>query len=117
MPSRIQPSKWVVLGIGILCAPQFAVLTFATVCLHDLAHLGIGVISGTMVVVQLGAMVMRVWSGRFTDRRGDRRAYLRGSTLVAVMSFFALASAVAAVFEIGLPGRGGVGWGSASGAG
>ena len=32
----------VVLGIGILCAPQFAVLTFATVFLHDFAHLGIG---------------------------------------------------------------------------
>ncbi|CAN0626046.1 putative MFS family arabinose efflux permease [Burkholderia multivorans] len=84
----------VVLGIGILCAPQFAVLTFATVFLHDLAHLGIGAISGTMVVVQLGAMAMRVWSGRFTDRHGNRRAFLRGSTLVAVASFIALALAV-----------------------
>jgi predicted MFS family arabinose efflux permease len=71
----------VVWGIGILCAPMFAVVTFATVFLHDLAHLGIGAISGTMVVLQLGAMVMRVWSGLSTDRRGNRRAYLRGSTL------------------------------------
>jgi MFS family permease len=84
----------VVLGIGILCVPQFAVLTFATVFLHDLAHLGLGAISATMVAVQLGAMVMRVWSGRFTDRRGNRRAYLRGSTLVVVASFIALALAV-----------------------
>jgi predicted MFS family arabinose efflux permease len=84
----------VVLAIGILCAPQFAVLTFATVFLHDLAHLGVGAISATMVAVQVGAMVMRVWSGRFTDRRGNRRAYLRGSTLVAVASFMVLALGV-----------------------
>src|SRR5258708_7457381 len=31
----------VVAGIGILCVPQFAVLTFATVFLHDFAHVGI----------------------------------------------------------------------------
>lgn len=84
----------VVLGIGVLCVPQCAVLTFATVFLHDLVHLGIGGISGTMVVVQLGAMIMRVWSGRFTDRRGNRRAYLRGSTLVVVAAFIALSLAV-----------------------
>ena len=45
-----------------------------------------------MAAVQLGAMVMRVWSGRFTDRHGNRRAYLRGSTLVGVASFVVLAA-------------------------
>ena len=91
------PEIWrVVLGIGILCSPQMAVLTFATVFLHDAAHLGIAAISGTMAVVQTGAMAMRVWSGRFTDRRGNRRAYLRGSTLVAAASFVVLALAVRA---------------------
>jgi MFS family permease len=90
------PMVWrVVLGVGILCAPQFAVLTFATVFLHDAGHIGIAGITATMVTVQLGAMIVRVWSGRFTDRHGNRRAYLRGSTLVAVASFTALASAVA----------------------
>lgn len=86
----------VVLGIGLLCSPQFAVLTFATVFLHDAAHLGLVAISGTMTVVQIGAMAMRVWSGRFTDRRGNRRAYLRGSTLVAAASFAVLAAALEA---------------------
>jgi MFS family permease len=84
----------VVLGIGLLCSPQMAVLTFATVFLHDAAHLGIAAISGTMAAVQTGAMAMRVWSGRFTDRRGNRRAYLRGSTLVAAASFAVLAAAL-----------------------
>jgi MFS family permease len=68
-----------------------AVLTFATVFLHDAGHLGIAAISGTMAAVQLGAMGMRIWSGRHTDRHGNRRAYLRGSTLVAVASFIMLA--------------------------
>jgi MFS family permease len=85
----------VVLGIGILCVPQFAVLTFATVFLHDAGHFGVTAISATMGAIQLGAMVMRVWSGRHTDRRGNRRAYLRGSVIVASASFVVLAAAIA----------------------
>lgn len=85
----------VVLGIGVLCVPQFAVLTFATVFLHDAGHFGVTAISATMAALQLGAMAMRVWSGRHTDRHGNRRAYLRGSVLVASGSFVALAAAVA----------------------
>ena len=84
----------VVSGIAILCIPQFAVLTFATVFLHDFGHVGIAGITATMVTVQLGAMIMRVASGRFTDKRGNRRAYLRGSTLVAVASFVVLGAVV-----------------------
>jgi len=84
----------VVSGIAILCVPQFAVLTFATVFLHDFGHVGIAGITATMVAVQLGAMIMRVASGRFTDKRGNRRAYLRGSTLVAVASFVVLGAVV-----------------------
>ncbi|MGN8191645.1 MFS transporter [Burkholderia sp. 22088] len=85
----------IVLGIGLLCAPQFAVLTFATVFLHDFGRLGLAGISAAMVVLQLGAMVMRVWSGRHTDRHGNRRAYLRGSVLVAAGSFTLLSAATA----------------------
>lgn len=83
----------IVLGIGALCAPQFAVLTFATVFLHDFGRLGLAGISAAMVALQLGAMVMRVWSGRHTDRHGNRRAYLRGSVCVASGSFALLAAA------------------------
>ncbi|MDR5851421.1 MFS transporter, partial [Caballeronia sp. LZ003] len=85
----------VVLGIGVLCVPQFAVLTFATVFMHDAGHFGVAAISATMGALQLGAMIMRVWSGRHTDRRGNRRAYLRGSVVVASVSFVALAAATA----------------------
>ena len=85
----------VALGIGALCMPQLAVLTFGAVFLHDFGRLGTAGISATMAAIQIGAMVMRVWSGRHTDRRGNRRGYLRGSTLVAAASFAALAAAVA----------------------
>ncbi|WP_176049516.1 MFS transporter [Burkholderia sp. BCC1644] len=92
----------IVLGIGLLCAPQFAVLTFATVFLHDFGRLGLAGISAAMVVLQLGAMVMRVWSGRHTDRNGNRRAYLRGSVLVAAGSFTLLAAATAGSVHVPL---------------
>jgi len=84
-----------VLGIGVLCVPQFAVLTFAAVFLHDAGRFGVTSISATMGALQLGAMIMRVWSGRYTDRHGNRREYLRVSTWIAVASFAALAAATA----------------------
>ncbi|TDV33953.1 sugar phosphate permease [Paraburkholderia caballeronis] len=93
--TRVEVWK-IVFGIGLLCAPQFAVLTFATVFLHDVGRLGIAGISATMVVIQLGAMVMRVWSGRRTDRLGNRRGWLRRAVLIAAASFALLAAATAA---------------------
>ncbi|MDM0021376.1 MFS transporter [Variovorax saccharolyticus] len=81
-----------VAGIGILCAPQFAVLSFGTVFLHDFGHAGLAAIAAAMTVVQIGAMAMRVWSGRWTDRRRNRPAYLRACSLLSVLLFSALAA-------------------------
>lgn len=81
----------IVAGIGILCAPQFAVLSFGTVFLHDFGHAGLGTITAAMVAVQVGAMVTRVWSGRWTDRRRNRPAYLRACSGLSVLLFLALA--------------------------
>lgn len=86
----------IVLGIGILCAPQFAVLSFGTVFLHDFGHAGLATITATMVFTQVGAMVMRVWSGRWTDRHGNRPAYLRACSALSVLLFAALAALVMA---------------------
>ena len=80
----------IVAGIGILCAPQFAVLSFGTVFLHDFGHAGLATITATMVFVQIGAMVMRVWSGRWTDRRRNRPAYLRACSALSVLLFAGL---------------------------
>ena len=82
----------IVAGIGILCAPQFAVLSFGTVFLHDFGHAGLATITATMVFVQVGAMVMRVWSGRWTDRNRNRPAYLRACSGLTVVLFAGLAA-------------------------
>jgi MFS family permease len=80
----------IVAGIGILCAPQFAVLSFGTVFLHDFGHAGLATITATMVFVQVGAMVMRVWSGRWTDRKRNRPGYLRACSALSVLLFAGL---------------------------
>ncbi|WP_427184685.1 MFS transporter [Bordetella bronchialis] len=90
----------IVLAIGLLCAPQFAVLSFATVYLHDYGGVGIAGTTFAMVAVQLGAMTLRVWSGRYTDLHGNRRAYVRTVVLIAMAAFAGLALATFA----GAPG-------------
>ncbi|TJV53699.1 MAG: MFS transporter [Mesorhizobium sp.] len=77
-------------AIGLLCFPQVAVLTFASVFLHDFAGMGTWVTSTSLAVVQTGAMVMRVWSGRFTDRRGNRRPFLRFCSALSAIAFLVL---------------------------
>ncbi|QKC91538.1 MFS transporter [Mesorhizobium sp. NZP2234] len=77
-------------AIGLLCFPQVAVLTFASVFLHDFAGLGTAAISASLAAVQIGAMVMRVWSGRFTDRHGNRRQFLRRCSAFSALAFVAL---------------------------
>ncbi|MES2186267.1 MAG: MFS transporter [Pseudomonadota bacterium] len=86
----------IVAGIGILCAPQFAVLSFGTVFLHDFVHAGLATTTATLAVVQGGAMAMRVWSGRWTDRRRNRPAYLRACCGLSVLLFAGLAAAALA---------------------
>jgi len=77
-------------AIGLLCFPQVAVLTFASVFLHDFAGLGTVAISASLAAVQTGAMVMRVWSGRFTDRHGNRRPFLRLCSALSALAFAAV---------------------------
>ncbi len=77
-------------AIGLLCFPQVAVLTFASVFLHDFAGMGTLTISASLAAVQTGAMVMRVWSGRYTDRHGNRRSFLRLCSMTSAIGFAAL---------------------------
>jgi MFS family permease len=81
----------VALGIGVLCVPQLAVVTFATVFLHDFGRVGVVGISATMAAVQTGAAVARVWSGRWTDRHGNRRQYMRVCSVLTALLFATLA--------------------------
>ena len=94
-PLRNRQVWRMVAAIGLLCVPQFAILSYATVFLHDHGQLGLAAITAVMVALQAGAMVMRIWSGRHTDRHANRPAYLRGSALVALASFVLLGIAAA----------------------
>jgi MFS family permease len=99
------PLIWrVALGAGALCVPQVAVLTFAAVFLHDFSHAGLATISATLAAVQGGAAVVRVWSGRWTDRRNNRRAYMRGCSVLSALLFALLAFATLAISEAGAHG-------------
>src|SRR5450830_1052872 len=82
---------WRMVGaIALLCAPQSAILSYATIFLHDQGKLGLAAVTTAMVSLQAGAMVMRIWSGRHTDRHANRPAYLRGCVLVASAAFLLL---------------------------
>lgn len=94
-PLRSAPVWRVVLGIAALCMPQVAVLSFASIFLHDVARAGTMAISATLAAVQGGAAIMRVWSGRWTDRHGNRRGYLRGCAAITVVLFALLAALTA----------------------
>lgn len=85
------------LGMAVLAMPQIAVVTFGTVFLHDFAHVGVVTISLTLGAVQAGAAITRVWSGRYTDKRRNRPAYLRTCTIVVGGVFALLALLVAAL--------------------
>jgi MFS family permease len=95
-PVKVSPLRdigiWrVALGAGALCVPQLAVITFGAVFLHDFSRAGVLAISVTMAAVQTGAAIARVWSGSWTDRRGNRRAYMRACSLITAALFAALA--------------------------
>lgn len=76
-----------VAAISLLCAPQFAVLTGAALFLHDALGLGITTVSIILALVQVGAVVGRLWSGRWTDRHNNRDAYLKGCALATAAAF------------------------------
>ncbi|CAB5721042.1 Inner membrane protein yhjX [Delftia tsuruhatensis] len=91
-PLRDRQTWRMAAGIGILCGPQFAVLSFGTVFLHDFAHLGLGPAAVAMSVVQLGSMALRIWSGRWTDRHRNRPAFLRACCQLTLVLFAVLAA-------------------------
>ncbi|AJP59282.2 MFS transporter [Pandoraea vervacti] len=83
------------LGMAVLVMPQVAVVTFGTVFLHDFAHASVLTISLTLGAVQAGAAMTRVWSGRYTDKRRNRPAYLRACTIAVGVVFATLGLLVA----------------------
>ncbi|SEG91052.1 Sugar phosphate permease [Nonomuraea solani] len=81
---------------SLLTVPQFAVLSFTAIFLHDVKGEGATLASVTVLIAQLGGGAARIWTGRRTDRAGSasgtRRAYLR-----AIGALAGIAMAAAAV--------------------
>jgi len=91
------PQVWRLAGaIGLLCAPQCAVVAFASVFLSDFSHAALATASFALVLVQTGAAISRIASGRWTDRHKNRRAYLRACSAATAAIFAALAALVLA---------------------
>ncbi|BEV17083.1 MFS transporter [Herbaspirillum sp. DW155] len=78
------------LGTGLLCAPQVALISFGGIFLHEAGQASLLAISVLLTLVQLGAAVARIASGRWTDRRGQRRPYLRACALGSALLFLRL---------------------------
>ncbi|WP_267244238.1 MFS transporter [Streptomyces sp. PR69] len=96
------------LASALLTMPQIAVLSFAGIFLHDAKGAGLVVGSATILVVQIGGAAVRVWSGRYTDRKKNRRTYVKFigvTTGIAMAGAAALSSApvllVAAALAVG----------------
>ncbi|SIO96890.1 MFS transporter [Vibrio spartinae] len=81
----------IVTAIGILCAPQFVLLTFGAVFLHDFGHVSVYVSSISLAIIQVGAMIIRIWSGRWTDRNKNRKIYLKSCAILSTVAFIMLA--------------------------
>jgi MFS family permease len=91
------------LATGLLCAPQVALISFGGIFLNEAGHAGLLLISAALTAVQVGAAVCRIASGRWTDRRGNRRSYLRGCALLSAALFALLAAlAIGGVQEAGV---------------
>ncbi|TMR15700.1 MFS transporter [Nonomuraea zeae] len=86
--------RWDVWRLALSCAlltvPQFAVLSFTAIFLHDVKGGGATLASVTVLIAQIGGGAARIWTGRRTDRRGGRRAYLRG---IGALTGIAMAAA------------------------
>jgi len=94
-PLRNRQIWRVVAAISLLCGPQFAVIAFGTVFLHDFSHAGTAATTAAMVTLQCGSIVVRVWSGRKTDLNGNRRGFIRLCALLSAAAFATLAALVA----------------------
>ncbi|MQY07429.1 MFS transporter [Actinomadura macrotermitis] len=78
------------LASGLLTVPQFAVLSFTAVFLHDARGVGGAVAAGVVLVAQLGGGAARIWTGRRTDRGADRRTCIR---VIGLLTALAMAAA------------------------
>lgn len=79
-----------VLAISLLCAPQFTLMTCAAMFFHDRLGLSVVIASLMLALIQVGAIIGRLWSGHWTDRHNNRSAYLKGCAWFSAAAFLIL---------------------------
>ena len=80
----------IVVAIGLLCAPQFALMTFTMLFLHDFAHINIEYISAILFFIQISAGFTRISGGYYTDKKNNRVGFLKTVTILSGIAFFIL---------------------------
>lgn len=80
------------LASALLTVPQFGILTFSAVFLHDEKNASVLTTVVALTLVQVGGGAARIWSGRFTDKRGNRRQMIK--ILGALAAVMVLAAAL-----------------------
>jgi predicted MFS family arabinose efflux permease len=89
--------RWIIWRIGsvafFLDLPQFTVLTFGSIFLHEAQGMSIGAIAVLLVIVQILGGASRIIGGRWTDRKGGRyrRRIVRVYSWLIVAGFVGIA--------------------------
>ncbi|MBV8656387.1 MAG: MFS transporter [Burkholderiales bacterium] len=81
---------------ALLTVPQFAVLTFAGVFLHDAHQIDVALSAMLVMTAQIGGGALRIWGGRYTDRHQNRRTVFRVIGALTGFTMLALAALVVA---------------------
>lgn len=99
-PLKNRQIWYLVIAIGVLCAPQFAILTFISVFFHDFSHFDLWITTTALIIIQLGAMTFRIWSGHWTDKLKNRKEYLKACSLLSACLFFILTLIVVCLDQV-----------------
>jgi len=84
---------WILcVGSAFVLVAQIAVMSFVVLFLHDARGVGTGRAAAVLAGVQLIGGVLRVWGGRWTDRRGRRVPLFRALAVALAASMAAVAA-------------------------
>jgi sugar phosphate permease len=73
----------IVMAAGFLTVPQMAILTFGSIYMRDILHIGLASISIILIGVQIGGGMLRIWSGYYTDKKKNRISLLKYYAILA----------------------------------
>ncbi|MFN2468429.1 MAG: MFS transporter [Gaiellaceae bacterium] len=95
---------WVVcFGSGLYLPAQVALMGFVVLFLHDARGLSKGSAAGVLVAIQVGAAILRISVGRWSDVRGQRVVPLRRIGVAIAVTLAAATAALSAPLLVLVP--------------